>query len=119
MILIKRIYDPIHEFDGKRILVDRLWPRGVSKEKAAIDEWMKEVAPSHELRKWFHEHANFDEFKEKYRKELKGDESKIVFLKQLQKWADEGTVTLLYSAKDEVQNQAVFLSGIIHEIDNV
>lgn len=119
MIRIKRIYDPIHESDGKRILVDRLWPRGVSKEKAAIHEWIKEIAPSHELRKWFHAHANFDEFEEKYRKELMGDESKILLLKQLLKWADEGTVTLLYSAKDGERNQAVFLAEIVRGMDHV
>ncbi len=119
MIRTKRIYDPIHESDGKRILVDRLWPRGVSKEKAAIHEWMKEIAPSHELRKWVHEHAKYDEFEERYREELMGDESKIPLLKQLLNWADEGTLTLLYSAKDEERNQAVFLSEIVRGMDNV
>lgn len=83
MIRIKRIYEPIHESDGKRILEDRLWPRDVSKEKAAIFEWMKEIAPSNELRKWFHEHADFDEFEEKYREELEGDEARILLIKQL------------------------------------
>lgn len=119
MIRIKRIYDPIDESDGKRILVDRLWPRGVLKEKAAIHEWMKEVAPSHELRKWFHEHANFYEFEERYRNELMGDESKTSLLKQLRKWADEGTVTLLYSAKEKERNQAVVLAEIVRGIGNV
>ncbi|RAP74779.1 DUF488 domain-containing protein [Paenibacillus montanisoli] len=118
MIRVKRIYDPIQESDGKRILVDRLWPRGVSKEKAGIHEWLKELAPSHELRKWFHEHAKFDEFKERYRKELT-DETKVVFLKQLLKWAEEGTVTLLYSAKDEANNQAVFLAEIVRGINQM
>lgn len=78
---MKRIYDPTDESDGTRILVDRLWPRGISKEKAAIREWMKEVAPSHELRKRFHEQANFDEFKIRYREELMGDPSKLPLLK--------------------------------------
>ncbi|WNQ10993.1 DUF488 family protein [Paenibacillus aurantius] len=118
MIQTKRIYEPIQESDGKRILVDRLWPRGVSKEKAAIHEWMKEVAPSHELRKWFHEQANFEEFKERYRKELLEDESKILLVKQLLKWAEEGVVTLLFSAKAEEKNQAVVLAEIIHEMKN-
>ncbi|PYI51327.1 DUF488 domain-containing protein [Paenibacillus flagellatus] len=117
MIRIKRIYDSIDESDGKRILVDRLWPRGVSKEKAGIHEWMKEIAPSHELRKWFHEHANFNEFEERYREELVRDERKIPLLKQLRKWADEGTVTHLYSAKDEERNQAVFLAEIVRGMD--
>lgn len=118
MIRSKRIYDPIHESDGKRILVDRIWPRGVSKERAAIDEWMKEIAPSHQLRKWFHEHANFEEFEGRYRQELMGDESKIMLLKQLLKWAEEGPVTLLYSAKNEEQNQAVSLVRMVCEMDN-
>jgi len=117
MIRIKRIYDPVDESDGRRILVDRLWPRGVSKDKAAIHEWMKEVAPSHELRKWYHEHANFDEFEDSYRKELMEDESKIRLLQQLRKWADEGTLTLLYSAKDEESNQAVVLAELLRGMD--
>ncbi|WJH35709.1 DUF488 family protein [Paenibacillus sp. CC-CFT747] len=119
MIRTKRIYDPIQESDGKRILVDRLWPRGFSKEKAAIHEWMKEVAPSHELRKWFHEQATFEEFKERYRKELLEDESKIVLVKQLLKWSEEGVVTLLFSAKTEEKNQAVVLAEVVHEMKNV
>ncbi|MBB6695308.1 DUF488 family protein [Cohnella xylanilytica] len=113
MIRIKRIYDPVEESDGRRILVDRLWPRGVTKEKAAIHEWMKEVAPSHELRKWYHEQGNFDEFEDSYRKELMGDDAKIPLLQQLRKWADEGTVTLLYSAKDDKRNQAVVLAELL------
>ncbi|MCC3374477.1 DUF488 domain-containing protein [Cohnella sp. REN36] len=119
MIRVKRIYDPLEESDGKRILVDRLWPRGVSQEKAAIHEWMKEVAPSHELRERFHQHGNLDEFEESYRKELMGDDSKILILKQLQKWSDEGTVTLLYSAKDKERNQAVILAEIVRGMDQV
>jgi uncharacterized protein YeaO (DUF488 family) len=72
MIKIKRIYDPVLKDDAKRILVDRLWPRGVKKEKAAIDEWLKVIAPSDELRKWFsHDPSKWQEFKNKYRKELK------------------------------------------------
>jgi uncharacterized protein YeaO (DUF488 family) len=118
MIRIKRIYDPIQESDGKRVLVDRLWPRGVLKEKAAIHEWLKELAPSHELRKWFHhEPARFDEFVEKYKEELAGDEAKSPFIKQLLLWAREGTVTLLYSAKDEERNQAVVLVEFIRELE--
>jgi Uncharacterized conserved protein len=115
MIRTKRIYDTAHESDGKRILVDRLWPRGLSKETAAIHEWMKEIAPSHELRKWFHEQekADFDEFENRYRQELLEDASKAPLLEQLQRWAEAGTVTLLYSAKDEHRNQAVCLAEII------
>jgi len=116
MIRTKRIYDSIQESDGKRILVDRLWPRGISKEKAQIHEWMKEVATSYELLKWYHEHMNFDEFERRYRSELTGDESKLPLLKRLAKWADEGTVTLLYSAKDRERNQAVILAEIVREM---
>lgn len=113
MIRTKRIYEPVEPFDGKRILVDRLWPRGLSKEKAAVHEWMKELAPSHELRKWFHhELADFEAFKEKYREELIHDERKAPLLKQLLQWSEEGTVTLLYSAKDEERNQAVVLAEL-------
>lgn len=114
MIRIKRIYDPIYESDGKRVLVDRLWSRGLSKEKAAIHEWMKELAPSHELRKWFnHEFAKFEEFKERYREELMRDEFKVPLLKQLLQWSEEGEVTLLYSAKNEERNQAVVLAEMV------
>jgi uncharacterized protein YeaO (DUF488 family) len=111
MIQVKRIYDPVLASDGKRILVDRLWPRGLSKENAALHEWMKELAPSHELRKWYnHDIARFEEFKEKYREELVGDESKAALFKRLLHWSADGTVTLLYSAKNEERNQAVVLA---------
>jgi uncharacterized protein YeaO (DUF488 family) len=111
MIRIKRVYDPVHASDGKRILVDRLWPRGLSKEDAALHEWMKELAPSHELRKWYnHDAARFEEFKAKYTEELTRDESKAALFRQLRHWAEEGTVTLLYAAKDAERNQAVVLA---------
>ncbi len=111
MIRIKRVYDPIHASDGKRILVDRLWPRGLSKENAALHEWMKELAPSHELRKWYnHDSAKFEAFKARYTEELMRDDTNTAFIEQLLRWSAEGTVTLLYAAKEQERNQAVVLA---------
>jgi len=109
LIKTKRIYDTVSKDDGYRILVDRLWPRGVSKEKAHVDLWMREVGPSDDLRKWFaHDPRKWEEFKKKYETELKGKPDLIAKIKQLEK--DKGLVTLVYSAKDEEHNQAVALS---------
>ncbi|BBL68194.1 hypothetical protein MchiMG62_13750 [Methanoculleus chikugoensis] len=97
--------------DGIRILVDRLWPRGLSKEKAEIDRWEKDLAPTSELRKWFgHDPAKWDEFLRRYRAELEGKEEELARLRQE---ASEGTVTLLYAAKDEEHNNAVALKRYI------
>ena len=97
--------------DGKRILVDRLWPRGVSKADAAIAQWMKEIAPSTELRKWFgHEPAKWDEFCRRYREELRCNEE---LLGQLRSLARNGTVTLVYSAHDETHNDAIVLRDVL------
>lgn len=107
MIKIKRIYDPTDPSDGRRILIDRLWPRGISRDSAKIDEWAKEMAPSTELRKWFHhDPAQWPEFKRKYVKELQAKEE---LLRKLRTDANNRVVTLLYSAKDEEHNQAVVL----------
>lgn len=107
-IRIKRAYEPASRSDGRRVLVDRLWPRGVSKEEAAIDAWEKEVAPSTELRKWFgHDPANFSRFRESYREELRHHKRD---LKELRRWARESRVTLVYGAKDEKINHAVVLA---------
>jgi uncharacterized protein YeaO (DUF488 family) len=96
--------------DGKRVLVDRIWPRGVSKEEAAIDWWAKEVAPSTELRKWFgHDPQRYDEFARRYRQELKGNQQ----LQQLKEMVAAGDVTLVYSAKDEQHNQARVLQQLL------
>lgn len=115
MIKIKRAYEPVNEADGKRVLVDRLWPRGISKEKAKIDEWMKDIAPSNELRKWFnHDPEKFEEFSQKYKEELKEPEKKKE-LDKLIKMSDGNTVTLVYSAKDEEHNQAVVLKHYLEE----
>lgn len=113
MIKIKRIYEKSSDSDGYRILVDRLWPRGLTKEKANIDIWLKEIAPSTELRKWFaHDPKKWKSFKEKYKKELKNNSDLISKIKQLEK--DEGVITLLYAAKDEEHNEAVVLKSIFH-----
>ncbi|TWH01059.1 uncharacterized protein YeaO (DUF488 family) [Mesorhizobium sp. J18] len=110
-IRLKRIYDAPEEADGFRVLVDRLWPRGVSKKQAAIDLWMKEVAPSTKLRKWFHhESGRWEEFVKRYREELghKGD-----LIDELRVRSKDGPLTLVYSARNEKQNQAVVLKSAI------
>jgi uncharacterized protein YeaO (DUF488 family) len=107
MVKIKRIYDPSAEDDGFRILVDRLWPRGLSKKKAKLDLWLKDIAPSDELRKWFaHDPQKWTEFKKRYFKELV-DKKELVHL--IIKKAKEINVTLLYGAKDKEFNNAVAL----------
>ena len=104
---IKRIYQPKEKKDGFRVLVDRLWPRGFTKEKAAIDLWLKEIAPSTELRKWFdHDPEKWNEFQKKYKKELNENKEAVNILKEHLK---KGTVTLLYAAKDEAHNEAQVL----------
>ncbi|HEY6010188.1 MAG TPA: DUF488 domain-containing protein [Nitrospirota bacterium] len=110
-VRIKRVYDPPSGGDGRRILVDRLWPRGVSREKARIDSWMKELAPSSELRTWFqHDPDKWPEFVKRYRAELKG---KAALVSELRAAAAGGTMTLLFAAKDEEHNNAVVLRGIL------
>ncbi len=108
MILHKRIYEPVKEKDGYRILIDRLWPRGVSKEKARLDHWLKDIAPSPSLRKWFaHDPAKWEDFKKAYREELRQKKQLLQEVRQLEK--DHGTVTLLYAARDDKHNHAVVL----------
>ncbi|SRR6185312_2200434 len=104
---IKRVYEKPEKEDGTRILVDRLWPRGLTKEKAAIDLWLKEIAPSTALRKWFsHDPAKWATFKQKYRQEVKENKDQVAILKeQLMR----GVVTLVYGAKDEEHNEALVL----------
>ena len=110
-VRLKRAYEPANAKDGTRVLVDRLWPRGVSKEDAALDQWMKEIAPSTELRKWFgHEPSRWEEFCHRYGAEL---QQNAELLGQLQALAREGPVTLIYSAHDEAHNDAVVLREII------
>jgi len=110
---IKRVYEPPEKKDGFRILVDRLWPRGMTKEKAAIDLWLKEIAPSTELRKWFgHEPGKWAEFKKRYRHELQENKEAVQILKDQMK---KGPVTLVYAAKDETHNEALVLKEIIEK----
>lgn len=112
MITLKRIYDPVNENDEYRILIDRLWPRGVSKERAKLDLWMKEIAPSDALRKWFnHDPAKWEEFQLRYCEELLEKNDLIAELKRIEK--ENKNVTLLYSAKDKEHNQAVVLLMIL------
>ncbi|HWJ70711.1 MAG TPA: DUF488 domain-containing protein [Sphingobium sp.] len=107
---LKRVYEPASADDGARILVDRLWPRGVSKEEAALADWMKDVAPSAELRQWFgHEPARWDEFRKRYRMELAGNPG----IETLRMMARKGKVTLVYGARDEAHNQAVVLAEAV------
>jgi uncharacterized protein YeaO (DUF488 family) len=104
---IKRVYVKPEAADGKRILVDRLWPRGLTKEKAGIDLWLKDIAPTTELRKWFgHDPAKWKEFQKRYHQELKNNKDQVSILyEQLKK----GSVTLVYGAKDEEHNEALVL----------
>jgi len=114
MIRVKRIYELPSKEDGYRVLVDRLWPRGMSKDKAKIDLWLKDIAPSDDLRKWFsHDPKKWDDFKKKYGLELKERQELLLKIKQAEKEKD--TVTLLYSARDEEHNQAVALSAILRK----
>ena len=108
---IKRIYDAPGPSDGVRVLVDRVWPRGISKEKARLDIWMREIAPSTELRKWFnHQPERFEEFKRRYFLELQGKEQQARLRELLALGsAPDATVTLLYAASDRVHNQAAAL----------
>jgi uncharacterized protein YeaO (DUF488 family) len=110
-IRIKRVYFQAEKEDGRRILVDRLWPRGLTKEKASVDEWLKEIAPSTELRKWFgHDPARWAEFQTRYLAELRENAEQLAHLKQE---AAKGTTTLLYGAKDEEHNEAVVLQKLL------
>jgi len=107
MIRLKRAYESPAPEDGERILVERLWPRGVSKERAAIDLWMKEIAPSTELRQWYgHDPTKWEEFRRRYRAELA---EKPELIAELREKAQQSTVTLIYAAKDEAHNSAVVL----------
>jgi len=110
-LMVKRIYEPPAADDGQRVLVDRIWPRGVSKEEAALALWLKEIAPSDELRKWFgHQAARWAEFQKRYRAELDGNGEAVAQLRGLLR---HGKVTLLYGAHDEAHNNAVALAGYL------
>lgn|SRR6478672_11547138 len=111
MIHLKRAYEEHSKNDGLRVLVERLWPRGLTKERAAVDLWLKEVAPSPELRKWFgHDPARWEQFQERYRRELQEKKDAVRLLKQKTK---EGPVTLIYAARDEEHNGALVLKRFL------
>ena len=111
MIRLKRAYEPASPDDGERILVERLWPRGLTKAKAKIDEWMKDIAPRPDLRKWFgHDPKKWGEFRKRYRAELKADKEAVAILR---KKAKAGVVTLVYAAHDEEHNSALVLKEFL------
>lgn len=112
MVRVKRVYEKALKSDGWRVLVDRLWPRGLTKEAASLDAWIKEVAPSYELRKRFgHEPKKWTAFQKKYRAELAKKKPLIEELRKMEK--EHGTLTLVYGAKDEEHNQAVALAEVL------
>ena len=107
-IAVKRVYDPPSTTDGQRVLIDRVWPRGVTREKAALTLWLKDIAPSAELRKWFdHKPERWEEFRKRYREELAGKDEP---LRELASLIEHGRVTLLYGAHEERYNNAVALA---------
>lgn len=113
-IKTKRVYEESEESDGVRILTERLWPRGVTKDRANLDQWMKGISPSQDLRKWFdHDHEKWDEFKGRYRKELFGSEQ-VEELLEIIKMNE--TVTLVYASKDEKHNSTVLLKEFLEDL---
>ncbi|CEK15152.1 DUF488 domain-containing protein [Chthonomonas calidirosea] len=114
MIKVKRVYEPEEPDDGKRYLVERLWPRGIKREALHIYEWLKELAPSPELRQWFgHDPSKWSEFQQRYRAELARADASL--LQELVKEARQGNVTLLYSARDTEHNNALVLKSFLEE----
>jgi uncharacterized protein YeaO (DUF488 family) len=112
-VRFKRAYEPPERSDGYRVLIDRIWPRGVSKEQAHLDEWARELAPSSELRRWFgHDPARFAEFRRRYLDELKAQQGK---LRELRRRAREETLTLVYGARDTEHNDAVVLAELLRQ----
>lgn len=113
MIVLKRVYESCSKEDGFRVLVDRLWARGLTKEKAHLDLWLKDVAPSTELRKWFdHDPEKWTEFKKRYKKEIEKNTEPVTLLKEKLK---KGKLTLLYGAKDEEHNEAIVLKEYLEK----
>lgn len=110
-VRLKRPYEPASHLDGYRVLIDRLWPRGVTRDAAGLDEWARELAPSTELRRWFgHDPARFTQFRRRYAKELATHEAK---LRELRRRARDGTLTLVYGARDTEHNDAVVLARVL------
>jgi uncharacterized protein YeaO (DUF488 family) len=119
LIRIKRAYEASARDDGTRVLVDRVWPRGVKKEAIRIRQWMKELGPSHELRKFFnHDPVRWDEFRKRYRQELRSSKMRLM-LRELAQLAAKETVTLVYGAKDETHNQAVVLREVLERMTRI
>jgi uncharacterized protein YeaO (DUF488 family) len=111
----KRVYDPPESSDGARVLIDHVWPRGVSRERARLDDWARELAPSDELRRWFdHDPERFDEFRRRYRDELAKQPER---LGELRRRAAGGPVTILYAARDRDHNNAVVLAELLREAE--
>jgi uncharacterized protein YeaO (DUF488 family) len=112
MFALKRVYEPAAKSDGFRVLVDRLWPRGLTKEKAKVDLWLKEIAPSTELRKWFmHQTPKWSEFERRYKLELRTDKDAVAQLRKVEK--EHKHVTLVFGARDTEHNQAVVLLNFL------
>ena len=112
-IIIRRIYEPVLPDDGMRVLVDRLWPRGITRESAKIDFWMREIGPSNALRQWFgHDQQRWEDFRTRYRAELEANREPFERLKTL---CDTGPVTLLFAARDIEHNNAVVLAELLTE----
>ncbi len=113
-IAVKRVYEPAAKTDGQRVLIDRVWPRGITKDKAALTLWLKDIAPSTELRKWFgHEPERWEEFRRRYREELADKQEP---LRELASLLEHGRVTLLYGAHEERYNNAVALADYLNEM---
>jgi uncharacterized protein YeaO (DUF488 family) len=112
-VLIKRIYDLPESGDGYRVLIDHVWPRGVSRERAKLDEWDRELAPSDELRRWFdHVPERFDQFRTRYREELGAHADRV---EELRKHARTGPLTILYAARDREHNNAVVVAEFVRD----
>lgn len=113
-VALKRVYEPPSDADGTRILVDRLWPRGLSKDRARVDLWLKQIAPTTELRQWFgHDPANWTEFQHRYRAELEANGDVVCELKAA---LADGPATLVYGARDEERNDAVVLAAYLADL---
>jgi uncharacterized protein YeaO (DUF488 family) len=112
-VRVKRIYDPVEPDDGYRVLIDHVWPRGVSRDRANLDAWLRELAPSDELRKWFdHIPERFDEFRARYRDELKDHHERV---EDLRRRARKAPLTILYAARDREHNNAVVLAELVRD----
>ena len=110
-VRLKRVYEPAASEDGYRVLIDRLWPRGVSRERAQLDEWERALPPSSQLRQWFgHEPSRFEEFRQRYLEELRNERPRIA---RLRRRARDGTLTLVYAARDTEHNDAIVLAEVL------